>query len=120
MTVPTQGQSILVDPPRPQADVKAMLKPGATLTTWLVGKFGPWERQRSDGYDKRWAEYWRLWRGQWQAEDKNRLSERSRIVAPALANAIEMSAAEVSEAMFAKDVWFDVTDDVADEDKADA
>jgi hypothetical protein len=120
MTVPTQGQAILVDQPRPSSTERAPVKPGNVLTGWLVGKFQPWEQHRSDGYDKRWAEYWRLWRGQWLAEDKNRQSERSRIVAPALANAIEMSAAEVSEAVFAKDVWFDISDDIADEDKMDA
>jgi hypothetical protein len=86
----------------------------------LVGKFDPWERHRDSGYGMRWREYWRLWRGTWAAEDKNRNSERSRLIAPALANAIEMTASEVDEALFSKEVWFDIADDLQDQDKLDA
>lgn len=118
--VPTSGQSILVDPPKDGETPTASVTPGAGLVSWLVAKAEPWERHRNDGYQKRWSEYWRLWRGQWAAEDKNRSSERSRLVAPALSQAIEMTAAEIEEGLFSKEVWFDVTDDIRDEEKLDA
>lgn len=123
--VATKGNSILVDVPRTGApgqvgDSRTTQMPGNALTSWLVGKFIPWELHRVRGYQKRWGEYWRLWRGQWLDEDKNRQSERSRIVAPALSQAIEMTTAELEEAIFSKDVWFDVADDIADEQKLDA
>ncbi|NIN67952.1 MAG: hypothetical protein GTO63_25250, partial [Anaerolineae bacterium] len=53
---------------------------------------------------------WRMWRGKWSAEDRNRLSERSRLIAPALANAIEMTTAEIEEGLLSKEVWFDTVD----------
>jgi hypothetical protein len=118
--VPTSGNQILVDAPKDNAAAPKTVLPGTSLVTWLVGKFTPWERHRDDGYKARWGEYWRLWRGQWAAEDRNRASERSRLIAPALAQAVEMTTAEIEEGLFSKDVWFDVTDDIRDEEKVDA
>jgi len=61
-----------------------------------------------------------MWRGIWAADDKNRQSERSRLIAPALAQAIEMSVAEVEEAVLSREVWFDIADDISDDDREDA
>jgi hypothetical protein len=117
--VPTSGNKILVDPPKEGAQAIPNSQAGE-LVSWLLGKFDPWERHRDDGYKARWAEYWRLWRGQWAAEDRNRASERSRLIAPALAQAVEMTVSEVDEALFSKDVWFDIADDVSDAEQMDA
>jgi hypothetical protein len=120
--IPTSGNEILVNTPEQAAsDAKALKQqPGAELVSWVMGKVRPWEDHRERGYSRKWSEYWRMWRGQWSEEDRNRLSERSRLIAPALAQAIEMTASEIEEAMFSKDVWFDIVDDIADEDKLDA
>jgi hypothetical protein len=48
------------------------------------------------------------------------MSERSRLIAPAISNAIEQSVAEVDDAVFSKDVWFDIADDIQDEQRLDA
>lgn len=118
--VPTSGQSILVDPPQDGDRPTAATQPGTGLVSWLVGKFQPWERHRDDGYKDRWGRYWRLWRGQWAQEDRNRTSERSRLIAPALSQAIEMTVSEIEEGLFSKEVWFDITDDIQDSEKLDA
>jgi hypothetical protein len=65
-------------------------------------------------------EYTRLWRGFWSSEDKNVESERSKLVSPALQQAIEMTSSEIEEATFGRTQWFDIRDDIADEDKQDA
>lgn len=117
--VPTSGTRILVDSPDDSKPAPSK-KLGSSLVSWLVGKADPWERHRDDGYKVRWAEYWRMWRGQWTEADKNRTSERSRLVAPALSQAIEMTVSEIDEGLFSKEVWFDVTDDVQDKNKLDA
>jgi hypothetical protein len=84
-----------------------------------MGKVNPWEDHRNMGYARRWKDYWRLWRGQWHSDDRNRDSERSKLIAPALAQAIEASAAEVESILLEKSNWIDVSDDVADTDDAD-
>jgi hypothetical protein len=55
----------------------------------------------------------------WDAADKTRDSERSRLVTPALQQAIESKQAEISEAVFGRGEWFDIVDDQADPEKQD-
>lgn len=121
--IPTTGNEILVDTPEDASATATALRtvqPGQELVGWVMGKIGPWEQHRERGYARKWAEYWRMWRGQWSEEDRNRLSERSRLIAPALAQAIEMTASEIEEAIFGKETWFDIVDDIADDKKDDA
>lgn len=116
------GIEILVDNPDEISQNGRSVKtaPGHQLTDWVVGRVGPWRDYRNRLPEaKRWAEYWRMWRGYWGEADKNRQSERSRLIAPALAQAIEMSVAEVEEALLSREVWFDIPDDVQDQDKVD-
>jgi hypothetical protein len=118
--VNTAGNNILVDSPDSVSDRGNTPSAGSTLVSWLIGKAVPWESFRNRGYQRRWGEYWRLWRGMFAQEDKNRQSERSRLIAPALSQAIEMTVAEIEEGLFSKEVWFDITDDIADNEKLDA
>jgi hypothetical protein len=80
-----------------------------------------WEDFRKREYDDAWAEYERLVEGDWAPQDKTRDSERSRLISPAMAQAVESSVAEIEEAVFGRGTgtWFDVADDVADTDKED-
>jgi len=115
---------ILVDNPeeikQTSANAKAQAA-GQPLVSWVVGTTDPWRDARNRLPEvKRWAEYWRIFRGFFSEADKNRKSERSRLIAPALSQAIEASVAEVEEALLSREVWFDVADDLADEDKSDA
>ena len=47
-----------------------------------------------------WLEYERIFNGEWDAQDKTRDSERSRIVTPATQQAVETRHAEIMEAIF--------------------
>lgn len=110
--LPTQGNQIIVDP---EGSEKAVVRqPGADLASWVVGKVNPWEDHRNNGYSRRWKQYWRVWRGMWDADDKTRQSERSRLIAPALAQAIDAQVSEVESATIDQEVWFDVPDNLKD------
>ena len=78
-----------------------------------------WRNHRDVNYTNQWEEYERLWRGIWAAEDKMRDSERSRIITPALQQAIESKQAEISEAVFGRGEFFDIADDRIDQDPTD-
>jgi hypothetical protein len=78
------------------------------------------DHRDGDGRKERWEEYTRLWRGMWGAEDKNRSSERSKLIAPALQQSVEMTVAEMTEATFGRSAWIDIDDDIQDEEKEDA
>jgi len=121
MSTLSQGNSILVDTPEDTAAAQQAFKlPDSELTSWIIDRVDRWESHRNRGYATIWAEYWRMWRGQWSEADRNRLSERSRLIAPALSQAIEMTVSELEEAIWSKEVWFDIADDIADQDKMDA
>mgnify|MGYP003563146529 CR=1 FL=1 len=113
--LPTQGNQIIVDPPSEGEVKKYGMQPGSELVSWVIGKVNPWEDHRNTGWAARWKQYWRVWRGVWDQDDKTRKSERSRLIAPALAQAIDAQVAEVESATIDQDVWFDVADDIADE-----
>ena len=78
-----------------------------------------WRDHFNSNYREKFDEYYRLWRGQWSAQDKTRDSERSQIISPALQQAVESNVAEIEEATFGRGKWFDIKDDVADQDNKD-
>jgi hypothetical protein len=93
--------------------------PQASLSSWVVDKVTQWEDHRNTNYLTKWDEYYRIWRGIWASEDKTRSSENSRLVAPATQQAIEATVAELEEAIFGGDKFFDIRDDVNDQDSTD-
>lgn len=84
------------------------------LLGWVMPKIKEWRQYRDDNYKEKWDEYYRLWRGIWDGKDKLRDSERSRLISPALQQAVEGAVAEMEEAIFGRDVWFDLIDDTND------
>jgi len=86
------------------------------LTSWIVDHTERWRDHRDANYMGAWEEYERIFRGQWAAEDKQRESERSRIISPASQQAVETRHAEIMEAIFGQGEFFDITDDVKDVD----
>jgi len=86
---------------------------------WVMTRVKAWEDHRNTTYSERWNEYYRLWRGFWNAKDKSRKSERSRLITPALAQAVDATVAELEEATFGGGKWFDIDDNFNDPNKAD-
>jgi len=89
------------------------------LVAFVVDHTRRWRDHRDVNYLDKWEEYERLWRGIWDGVDKTRESERSRIVTPALQQAIESKQAEISEAVFGRGEFFDIVDDRQDPTKED-
>jgi hypothetical protein len=89
------------------------------VESWVIDKVDQWRDHYSANYEQKFDEYYRLWRGIWSAEDKTRDSERSRLISPALQQAVESSVAEVEEATFGRGKWFDIRDDRNDQNKED-
>ena len=90
------------------------------LATWLQTRLVEWRNHRDNNYLDKWDEYYRLWRGIWLAEDRSRDSEKSRLISPALQQAVESSVAEIEEATFGRGKWFDIKDDLLDQDPSEA
>ena len=86
---------------------------------WVMDKCDNWRDHYEANYSEKFEEYYRLWRGHWSAQDQTRQSERSKIISPALQQAVESSVAELEEATFGRGKWFDIKDDVRDQNPAD-
>ena len=91
----------------------------AGLENWVINKCDQWRDHYEANYEQKFDEYYRLWRGIWDPADKMRDSERSRIISPALQQAVESAVAEVEEATFGRGVWFDIKDDLGDQNPVD-
>jgi hypothetical protein len=89
------------------------------LEDWVITKCDDWRDHFEANYAQKFDEYYRLWRGIWAQEDVTRESERSKIISPALQQAVESSVAEIEEATFGRGKFFDIRDDSNDPDKAD-
>ena len=84
------------------------------LTAFVIDHTDKWREYRDQNYLDSWLKYERVWRGVWEAEDKQRQSERSRVISPATQQAIETRHAEIMEAIFGNGEYFDIKDDVND------
>ena len=81
---------------------------------WIMSKCDQWRDHYESNYSEKFEEYYRLWRGIWASEDSLRQSERSRLISPALQQAVESASAEVEEATFGRGRFFDIRDDLQD------
>ena len=85
-----------------------------SIESWVITKCDDWRDHYESNYAYRFDEYYRLWRGIWDSADSERASERSRIISPALQQAVESNVAELEEATFGRGKWFDVSDNLGD------
>ena len=90
-----------------------------SLEDWVITKCENWRDYYESNYEARFEEYYRLWRGIWDPADSERRSERSRIISPALQQAVESNVAELEEATFGRGKWFDVSDNLGDTSRED-
>jgi hypothetical protein len=90
------------------------------LASWISDRVEEWRTHRDTNYQEKWDEYYRLWRGVYDPGDKTRDSENSKLISPALQQAIEATVAEIEEATFGSEQWFDLRDDMLDQTPGDA
>jgi hypothetical protein len=95
------SQTPAIDPNAPRDDLEG-------LREWVITRVKMWRDHRRSNYEQAWDQYERLWRGMWATEDKHRKSERSTLVTPGLAEAVENIVAEVEEALFGRGDSFDM------------
>jgi hypothetical protein len=80
----------------------------AALTSWVMARITMWRNHRRSNYEALWDYYERLWRAMWSPEDANKKSEKSTLVTPGIAEAVENIVAEVEEAVFGRGDSFDL------------
>jgi hypothetical protein len=92
-----------------------MTEPDRDLVEFVTGHTDRWRDWKEDNYTAKWDRYERLYYGIWADEDKTRKSERSRIVTPAIRQAVDNKVAETIEGMSGNGKFFDIVDDLQDQ-----
>lgn len=88
------------------------------LVAWVLDHCERWRHHRDTNWEDLWKEYELLYRGVWDAEMRSRETERSRIISPAMQQAIETRHSEIVEAIFGNTDWFDFEEGKGGEDTA--
>ena len=102
-----------------QLDVAQRKDQATDLASWIYPKVELWEQWRDNNYKERWNSYYRSYRGTWIGSDKNNEAEKSRIITPELATAVETMVSELEEATFIRERWVSLLDDFGDQNKKD-
>ena len=102
-----------------EIDKNSLTEVEEELVNFVVEHTDSWRLYRDQNFTEEWDKYERIWRGKWDATDKTRDSERSKIISPATQQAIETRHAEIIEAIFGQGEFFDIADDVNDKNSLD-
>jgi hypothetical protein len=85
------------------------------LVTYVTSHCDRWRDFKETNYQAHWDAYERLYYGIWSDEDKTRESERSRLVSPAIRQAVDNKTSEIIEATTGRGEFFELFDNVQDE-----
>ena len=84
------------------------------LLKFIVSHTDRWRDYRDQNFADDFDKYERIFRGKFEETDKTRQSERSKIISPATQQAVETRHAEIMEAIFGQNEYFDIKDDIND------
>lgn len=85
------------------------------LVKYVMAHCDRWRDHKEINYGDDWDEYERLYYGVWSDEDKTRESERSKIISPAIRQAVENKTSEIIEATTGRGEFFILEDNALDE-----
>lgn len=81
----------------------------------VMSKIEPWRKLRDGDFELLWDEYYAKWRGFWMPQHKSYKTERSKLIAPLTAMSIDLTTAEIIEAVMGREYFVDLPDDVGDD-----
>jgi len=90
-----------------------------SLESWVKAKVDEWRDHYRNNYQEEDERYQRIFRGVFNEKDRERKSEKSKLISPATLQAVESAAAEIEEAVFGRGKFFDMEDNPEDPDKKD-
>ena len=85
----------------------------------IMADIPTWRQLRDSEFEALWDEYYAKWRGFWSPYQKSFKTERSKLIAPLTSMAVDLTCAEIIEAVLGREYFIDLPDDVGDEDTTD-
>jgi len=89
------------------------------LVKYIMAHCDRWRDHKEVNYGDDWDEFERLYYGIWDDQDKTRESERSKIISPAIRQAVENKTSEIIEATTGRGQFFEVKDNTSDAETED-
>lgn len=87
--------------------------PDQGLVSWILSRVDPWRVERDSKYRDDWDSYRAVWLGKFEDKDHaGKKGARSKIVTPATMQAVDATCAEIEEAVFGREAWFDLDEDI--------
>lgn len=102
-------------------DKDAPIQSGArgAIVGEIMGDITQWRRLRDNEFEALWDEFYYKWRGFWNPQLKSSKKERSKLTAPLTSMAVDLTVAEITEAVFGREYFIDLPDDVRDQERSD-
>ena len=85
------------------------------IVSEVMGKIEPWRKLRDGDFELLWDEYYAKWRGFWMPQHRSYKSERSKLISPLTSMSIDLTAAEIIEAVMGREYFIDLPDNVGDD-----
>jgi len=100
---------------------KPKIQAGArgTLVGDVIADIVPWRKLRDSKFENLWDEFYAKWRGFWMPQHKSFKTERSRIISPLTSMSVDLTSAEIIEAVLGREYFIDLPDNLGDEDNTD-
>jgi len=105
--------SIVIDPN--VAEDEKRPAPRSELVSWVMGYVQSWRTDIDSNFKPLWDEWYDIWRGKWTPDKKSRRKERSKLISPASQIAVDLMVAEMVEAVFSREYFFDLPEDVKEQ-----
>jgi hypothetical protein len=81
----------------------------------IIGDILTWRKLRDGDFQDLWDEYYAKWRGFWMPEHKSFKTERSKLISPLTSMSVDLTSAEIIEAVLGREYFIDLPDDVGDD-----
>ena len=85
----------------------------------VMGDIVKWRRLRDGEFMDLWDEFYAKWRGFWMPQHKSFKTERSKLISPLTSMSVDLTSAEIIEAVLGREYFIDLPDDLGDEDTTD-
>jgi hypothetical protein len=89
------------------------------LASTIMADISEWRKLRDGDFEALWDEFYAKWRGFWMAEHKSFKTERSKLISPLTSMSVDLTTAEIVEAVLGREYFIDLPDDVEDQDSTD-
>ena len=92
---------------------------GGDVVAEIMGDIKAWRDLRDGDFEDLWDEFYAKWRGFWMPQHKSFKTERSKLISPLTSMSVDLTSAEIIEAVLGREYFIDLPDDVGDEEHDD-